>query len=108
MGLIHQAVPSDELMPLVMELAQKLSRGAPVAQQAIRAAVRQGSRLAWPQGEVLELAGAIRAMNSEDADRGMHNYVKEIASQIEGVDPEKRLSTFDKLYNGRLTDFRGE
>ncbi len=108
MGLIHRAVPSEKLMPLVMELAQKLARGAPVAQQAIRTAVRQASRLAWPQGKVLELAGAMRAMNSEDADRGMSSYVKDIASQIEGVDPEKRLATFDKLYSGRLTEFRGE
>ncbi len=108
MGLIHQAVPSNELMPLVMKLAQKLSRGAPVAQAVIRAAVRQGSRQAWHQGRVLELAGAIRAMNSEDADLGMSSYVKDIASQIEGVDPEKRLATFDELYSGRLTEFRGK
>ncbi len=108
MGLIHQAVPADKLMPLVMELAQKLARGAPVAQAAIRAAIRQGSRLAWPQGKVLELAGAIRAMNSKDADHGMSTYLNDIASQIDSVDPERRLTAFEKLYSGRLTEFRGE
>lgn len=108
MGLIHRAVPSGELIPRVMELAQKLSRGAPLAQAAIRAAVRQGSRLAWPQGRILEMAGAIRAMNSEDADRGMSNYLRDIAPQFEGAKPEERLALFGELYSGRVTEFRGK
>lgn len=108
MGLIHQVLPPGELMPVVMELAHKLSRGAPLAQAAIRAAVREGSRLAWPQGRVLEMAGAVKAMNSEDADRGMSAYVTHIASQFEGVDLEKRFALYDDLYAGHLTDFRGK
>ena len=108
MGLIHQHVSAVQLMPTVMALAQKLSRGAPLAQAAVRAAVRQGSRVTWPQGRVLELAGAIRAMNSEDADRGMSAYVADIAPQFEGVDLEKRLALYGELYDGRLTDFKSD
>jgi enoyl-CoA hydratase len=108
MGLIHKAVPPDELMPLVMELAQKLSRGAPVAQAAIRSGVREASRLAWPQGRVLEMAAAMTAMSSEDAGRGMNAYVTKIASQLGGVDLDARSKLFDDLYEGHLTDYTGE
>lgn len=108
MGFIHRAVPPAELMPMVQELAERLSRGAPLAQAAIRSGIREGSRLAWPQGKVLEMAAAMKAMSSEDAGRGMSAYVAKLASQYEGVDPEKRLAHFDDMYNGRLTDYKGE
>jgi len=108
MGLIHQALPPDELLPVVMELAHKLSRGAPLSQAAIRASVRKGSRLAWPQGQILEMAGAIKAMSSEDADRGMSAYVTRVAPEFEGVDLEKRFALYDDLYTGQLTDFKGK
>jgi enoyl-CoA hydratase len=108
MGLIHQAVAPNELMPLVMKMAQKLSRGAPVAQAAIRSGVRQASRLAWSQGRVLEMAAAMRAMSSEDAGRGMKAYVAQIAPQIKGVDLETRSRLFDDLYEGQLTDYTGK
>lgn len=107
MGLIHQAAPSDELLTVVMELAQKLSRGAPLAQASIRTSVRRGSRLDWSQGQILEMAGAIKAMNSEDADRGMSAYVTRIAPEFEGVDLEKRFALYDDLYTGQLTEFKG-
>jgi hypothetical protein len=106
--LIHQAVAPNELMPLVMKMAQKLSRGAPVAQAAIRSGVRQASRLAWSQGRVLEMAAAMRAMSSEDAGRGMKAYVAQIAPQIKGVDLETRSRLFDDLYEGQLTDYTGK
>ncbi len=108
MGLIHQALPADELLPVVMELAHKLARGAPLAQAAIRASVRKGSRLAWSQGQILELAGAVKAMNSEDADRGMNAYVTRVAPEFEGVDLEKRFTLFDDMYTGKLTEFKGK
>lgn len=107
-GLIHKAVPSADLMPLVMQLAEKLARGAPIAQAAIRRGVRKGSRLSWPQGQVLEMAAAMKAMSSEDASAGMSAYVTHIAPQFEGVDLQKRFALYDDLYNGRLTDYRGE
>lgn len=106
-GLIHKAVPPADLMPLAMQLAQKLARGAPIAQAAILSAVREGSRLAWPEGRILEMAGALKAMSSEDADAGMGAYVTRIAPQFEGVDLEKRFALYDDLYTGNLTDFRG-
>jgi enoyl-CoA hydratase len=107
-GLVHEAVSPADLMPLSMRLARKLARGAPLAQAAIRSAVRAGSRLAWPQGRALEMATAMKAMSSEDAAAGMSAYAADIASRIGGVDPEKRLASFDDLYEGRLTDYRGK
>jgi len=107
-GLIHCALPPADLMPHVMQFAQKLGRGAPIAQAAIRSAVRKGSRLAWRRGRVLEMAGAMKAMNSQDAHAGMSAYVTRIASQFEGVDLEKRFALYDDLYNGKLTEFRGK
>lgn len=107
-GLIHGAVPPGDLMPLVMELATRLSRGAPIAQSVIRSGIRLGSRLSWPRGRVMEMAGAMRAMSSADAARGMSAYLTKMASTYAGVDPEQRLTDFDALFNGRLTDYRGD
>jgi len=107
-GLIHRALPPADLMSHVMQLAQKLGRGAPIAQAAIRSAVRKGSRLAWRRGRVLEMAGAMKAMNSQDARAGMSAYVTQVAPQFEGVDLEKRFALYDDLYNGKLTEFRGK
>ena len=108
MGLINQVLPPDEFMPVVMKLAKKLSRGAPIAQACIRKSVRKGSRMAWSKGQVLEMAGALTAMNSEDAGRGMEAYVTHVASQFKGVEPEKRFELYDDLNTGHLTDFKGE
>ncbi len=108
MGLINQVLHPDELIPVVMKLAKKLSRGAPIAQACIRTSVRKGSRMAWSKGQVLEMAGALTAMNSEDARRGMEAYVTHVASQFKGVEPEKRFELYDDLNNGNLTDFKGE
>lgn len=108
MGLIHRAIASDQLMPQVMKLAHKLARGAPLSQAAIRKSVRQGSHMTWPQGKALEMAGALRAMNSEDADRGMSNYLHEIAPLLEHASPQDRLAIFDRLYEGDVTEFQGK
>lgn len=107
-GLIHQAVPPDELMPLAMELATRLSRGAPIAQSVVRSGIRLGSRLSWPRGRVMEMAGAMRAMSSADAARGMSAYLTKMTSTYAGVDPEQRLRDFDALFKGRLTEYRGD
>lgn len=108
MGLIHEVAPPGDLAPLAMRLGQKLARGAPLAQAAILRGVREGGRLPWSQGRVLEMAAAMRAMSSDDAESGMSAYVTLMASRFEGVDPEERLALFDDLYEGRLATYRGE
>jgi len=106
MGLIHKALGPEELMPTVMELAGRLSRGAPLALAAVRENVRQGSRLAWPQGRVVDLAGANRAFLSNDARKGMGKYTERV-SQYDALDLEVVLDATKDLLEGREVEYKG-
>jgi enoyl-CoA hydratase/carnithine racemase len=105
-GLIHGALDPEELMPVVMELAERLARGAPLAQRAIKTDVRKGSRLSYLMGRITDLAVASRAVFSEDARTGMKRYV-EILSGHESFDPKAALADAEKLLDGREVEYRG-
>ena len=107
MGLIHKALDPDELMPHAMELAQRLSRGAPIALRSIRENVRKGARLAWPQGRVVDLAVTNRAMLSDDARRGMSRYVEEV-EKYDTFDLDMTLEATEDLRTGREVEYKGK
>jgi enoyl-CoA hydratase/carnithine racemase len=107
-GLVNKAVPPDQLMPTVMELAERLARGAPLAQAAIRHAVRDGSRREYRQGRVQDLLGAINAISAEDAKVGMRAYVEDVTSKYETLDLERMMDDFGDLYAGRIIQYKGE
>jgi len=107
MGLIHKTLPPDELMPYVMELAQKLGRGAPIAQASIKKNVRLGSRTSYPESRAIDLAVTNAAMYSEDAVKGMGRYV-EMAAQYDSLDLEAVLAATESLRAGREVEFKGK
>jgi enoyl-CoA hydratase len=107
MGLIHKALPADELMPYVMELADKLARGAPIAQAAIKKNVRLGSRTSYPESRAIDLAVTNKAMYSDDAVKGMGRYV-EMAAQYDSLDLEVVLAATESLRAGREVEYKGK
>lgn len=106
MGLINKALPPDELMPFVMELATRLSRGAPIAQASIKKNVRLGSRMSYPESRALDLLVTNKAMYSDDAKKGMAQY-SEKASKYESLDLEVVLAATEDLLTGREVEYKG-
>lgn len=105
-GLIHRAVDPEELMPTVMELAEKLARGAPLALRAIKADVRKGSRLSYLMGRITDLAVASSAIFTDDARTGMKRYA-EIVSGYESLDVSALLARMETVLDGREVEYRG-
>lgn len=106
MGLIHKAVDPDDLLPIVMELAERLAGGAPIAQACIKKDVRLGSRLSYHTGRVLDLAMGNAAILSDDAKRGMRGYV-EIISSFTSFDLERVMKVTEDLRAGRVIEYTG-
>jgi enoyl-CoA hydratase/carnithine racemase len=106
-GLISKALPADELMPYVMELAHRLGRGAPIAQAALRKSVRKGSRMAFPDAKTLDLYLTNTAMFSEDAEAGMSKYVN-ITSKFDSLDLDRVMESAESLRNGREVEFKNK
>ena len=107
MGLINKILPQDELMPHVMELANRLGKGAPLTKAAIRKNVRQGSRMSFSDSRWLDLFVTNKAMYSQDAKTGMAKYV-ETVSEYDHLDLDALLEKSDDLLNGREVEYKGK
>ncbi|OGP56368.1 MAG: hypothetical protein A2V67_04385 [Deltaproteobacteria bacterium RBG_13_61_14] len=107
MGLIHRALAPEELMPAVMELAERLARGAPLAQASIKKDVRLGSRLSYAQARALDLAVTNAAVYSEDARRGMRRYVEEVA-KYDSLDLKVVLANAEEFLAARAVEYQGQ
>jgi enoyl-CoA hydratase len=107
MGLINKILPQDQLMPHVMELAERLGRGAPLTKAAIRKNVRQGARMSFSDSRWLDLLVTNSAMYSEDAKAGMAKYT-ETVSEYDHLDLDALLEKSDDLLDGREVEFKGK
>ncbi|MGD0766199.1 MAG: enoyl-CoA hydratase/isomerase family protein [Dehalococcoidia bacterium] len=75
-GLVHKAVPADDLMPTVMALAQRLAAGAPIAQGLIKRCVYEGRELPLDEGLQVEMEAFRRTLATEDAREAMQAYLR--------------------------------
>ncbi len=107
MGLIHKVFAHKDLMPAVMELAARLSRGAPIALASIRKNVRQGSRAPYHEGRAIDMAVTNIALKTSDAKQGMSKYIEK-TSQYTHFDLEVALKDAELLRQGREVVFKGE
>lgn len=107
MGLVHRIMEPEELMPAAMELAQRLARGAPLAIAAIRKNVRQGGRMSFDKGSILDLAVTGTAMSSNDAITGMNAYVDQIVNGYSTLDLEPLLKDAEGLMDNRIVKYKG-
>ena len=73
---MHRAVPAVDLMPTVMALAERLARGAPIAQGQIKRCVYQGRDLPLEEGLQVEFEAFMQTLRSEDAREAMKAYLR--------------------------------
>lgn len=69
-GLVNKVVPSAQLLPEAMKLAERICRNAPLALQAAKEAVYRGIDLPLSEGLRLEHSLADPVFQSEDAKEG--------------------------------------
>ncbi len=74
-GLVHRALPPDELMPRVLELAAELAKRPPLSLALIKQCVWRGSELPIDEALRFEQDAFWQTMRSEDAGRLMRAYL---------------------------------
>jgi enoyl-CoA hydratase len=83
-GLVHKAAPAAEFMGTVMALAQRLARGAPIAQGLIKRCVYEGRDVSLEDGLQIEWDSFMRTLRSEDAREAMRAYLKGETYEFKG------------------------
>lgn len=69
-GLVSRVLPSAQLLPAALALAERIAANAPLAVRAIRRAIREGSQMPLPQGLLFE--------------RTLFNVLRNTADRAEG------------------------
>jgi enoyl-CoA hydratase len=75
-GLVHRALPPDELMPRVLALADELAKRPPLSLALIKQCVWRGSEMPIDEALHLEQDAFWETMRSEDARRLMRAYLE--------------------------------
>lgn len=82
-GLVNQVATAAELLPITLDFARRLAKGAPLAMAAILDSVARGLDTTTAEGMRIEAAHALAVGESEDALIG-------IMSMAQGKQPEFR------------------
>jgi E-phenylitaconyl-CoA hydratase len=83
-GLVNKVVPSDQLLPEAITLAQRICRNAPLAVRAAKEAVYRGVDLPLSEGLRLEHQLADPVFLSEDAKEGPRAFFEKRDPVFEG------------------------
>ena len=83
-GLVNRIVSASELIAVSMELAQRISIGAPLAIKSVLAAVAQGAEV--PLAKALRYESAIFALcfATEDAREGARAFLEKRPPKFQG------------------------
>ncbi len=74
-GLVHRALPLDELMPRALELAAELAKRPPLSLALIKQCIWRGSEMPIDEALRFEQDAFWQTMRSEDAARLMRAYL---------------------------------
>ncbi|MBF0377525.1 MAG: enoyl-CoA hydratase/isomerase family protein [Desulfamplus sp.] len=75
-GLVNQVVPQDQLMEVVMKMARKISRNAPIAVQQCKKAITRGMDIDMESAQEIESDAAAFCGMSEDILEGVTAFVE--------------------------------
>ncbi len=83
-GIVNEVAPAEELMPRVMELAQRIARNGMLAVSAAKEAIVNGLNMTKENG--LRLEGAVFGLlfDSEDQKEGMRAFVEKRPAAFKG------------------------
>ncbi len=84
LGLVNRVVPAAELAAVTHELAQRIAANAPLAVQAIRAAVRRGQHLPLDEALRIEQFYAEPVRATADAREGIQAFIEKRPPRFEG------------------------
>ncbi len=73
-GLVNKVVPQSELMEAAWEMAEKITKNAPLAVYASKEACLKGLDLPWKEGIALEAGLRDKLFSTEDAAEGMSAF----------------------------------
>jgi enoyl-CoA hydratase/carnithine racemase len=73
-GLVHRVIPHDELMSVVMDLAQKMAAKSPVSLAYVKEAIHKGMDLTLEQGLRLEADLYYLIHTTEDRTEGIQAF----------------------------------
>jgi enoyl-CoA hydratase/carnithine racemase len=83
-GLVHKVVPHDELMPVVMDSAQKMAAKSPVSLAYVKEAIHKGMDLTLEQGLRLEADLYFLIHTTEDRTAGIKAFRQKRRPQFKG------------------------
>ena len=75
MGLVNAVYPQSELLPAARKLAERISRNAPIAVRACKAAMNEGIDLDMDQAVDAEVREFSACFETEDQKRGMNAFL---------------------------------
>ena len=84
LGLVARAVPDDELMTTVKDVAQKLSKSAPLALRRIKANFNDSERVSFSEALDLEADRHTRCSLTEDATEAANAFMEKREPQFNG------------------------
>ena len=84
MGLVHQVLPAEGFIEAVAKFAEKLSRRAPLAVKAAKAAIYGGESLDLQEGLAWEHRCFDQAADTEDAKGSMEAFFKGEKYEFQG------------------------
>ena len=83
-GLVNHVVPSEDVMPTAMRIAETIAANGPVAVQQIKKTVRLASGASLEEGFVLEDQAKAIVMRSEDAREGPRAFMEKREARFVG------------------------
>ncbi|MDT3699596.1 MAG: enoyl-CoA hydratase-related protein [Thermincola sp.] len=84
LGLVHQVVEADELMPAALQLAKKLSQKAPIALAMAKRAIQRASGSDIQDGLEFELNCFAHCFSTQDQKEGMKAFLEKRPPQFSG------------------------
>lgn len=83
-GLVNELLPSREVLPRAMQLAQRIAGNGPVAVQRLKRTVAESSGLPLEQGFALENETKRIVMATEDAREGPRAFMEKRPANFQG------------------------